>query len=154
MSLRTALLSVAAIFFLSIGIRAQVRTIGGGCASNSSAPKVEGSLMLGSRMELRTGCITSPGSSRFMLFGVEMPQPTWVPILLETGIGQVETCTVSVMPAIVVADFSSQPEPIVINIPNDPIWSGFPLALQSYCIQCGFAGCFATLGEGVVATIQ
>ncbi|MCA8944436.1 MAG: hypothetical protein KDB80_17875 [Planctomycetes bacterium] len=153
MSLRMALLAAAAVCLTSVA-PAQVRSLGGGCASHVSSTSVEGTLVLGSTMEIRTGCATSPGSSRFMLFGIEIAQPSWIPVLLETSAGKFETCPVSVLPAIVIADFSTRPEPVRIDIPTDPVWSGFPLALQAYCIQCGVNGCYATLGPGVEVTIQ
>lgn len=105
-------------------------------------------------MILETGCIQSPGTTRFMLFGLALPRPQWVPIMLQTSITSVSVCDVSVVPVIVAADFSNQPDPIAITIPSDPVWSGFALGLQSYCIECGFAGCYPSLTPGIEVTIQ
>ena len=127
--------------------------IGGGCP-NRPAPSVSGPLTIGSTMTIEMSCVQTTNSMRFMLFGVGLPAPSWVPLLLQTSFQQFHVCPVSVNPAIVVADFSTTFGPINIPIPNDPVWQGFPLGLQSYCIECGFAGCYPALTPGVVVTIQ
>ena len=155
MNLCRGLLFALAVAGLGASVVAQgsVRVVGGGCP-NRQAVSVSGPLTLGSTMRIDTGCISSPGTTKFLLIGLALPQASWVTLRLQTSISGYDLCDVSVVPVIVGADVSAGPDPLPVPIPNDPVWTGFPLALQSYCIECGFAGCYATLTQGVEVTIQ
>jgi hypothetical protein len=129
------------------------RQLGGGCSGNL-APTLTGSFTIGSTLTIDPfGCIDSPGSTRFILFGIELPQPR-ISIPLMTSIVTTQLCEISVNPIIAVGDFSRGFGPVSIAVPNDPVWRGFPLAIGAYCVECGFAGCFPTLSAGVEVTFQ
>jgi hypothetical protein len=150
----TWLAPIAALVFSALAsAQGSVRLVGGGCP-NRTPPVVRGPLTIGSTMTLETGCTATPSSSKFLLIGMALPSSSWVTLQLPTWIGGNELCDVSVIPVIIGADVTNAPDPLPIRIPNDPIWSGFPLGLQSYCIECGFAGCFAALTPGIEVTIR
>ncbi len=150
--LLATLVMIAGMVITSDATAQNPTVVGGGCP-NRAAPSVSGSLTIGSTMTLDMACAETANSMRFMLFGVELPATSRVPVVMQTSFQQYATCSVSIFPAIVVADFSTTFGPIPIPIPNDPIWQGFPLGLQSYCVECGFSGCYPTLSPGIVVTI-
>lgn len=154
MNLRLNLLAATAVATLAVLAPAQgtVRTVGGGCPGKE-APTATGPLTTGSLMSVQTGCISSPNTSKFLLVGVALPTTSWVGLRLQTSLAGYSLCDVSVYPVIVSADVTAAPDPLPILISNDPIWVGFQLGLQSYCVECGFAGCFPTLTPGIEVTI-
>jgi len=126
------------------------RSLGGGCA-NRTTPTVSGQLAIGTTMSIDDpGCFLGQGGLGAIAFGVPLATP--ILLRLNSSIRGLETCTVVVTPT-VVADVTFVTFPLAVPIPNVPVLQGARIGLQTFCRECGFAGCFELLTQGLEITI-
>ncbi len=126
--------------------------LGGGCDSHQPAI-ITGQLTIGSTLSIESsGCSNGDGSTILLFLGAALPTSQWIPLRLQTGFNNVETCRIGILPILLI-DMSSRNEPIRIEIPNLPVLRGVRFATQTACNNCGFAGCFLGLSKIVEVTI-
>ena len=127
------------------------RVIGGGCP-NRAAPEVQGPLLIGTTMDITSvGCFTGQGGLGVMFLGTPLPPSQWVPFWLSNSISGFAFCDVVSLPFFAV-DVTNATLPLRIAIPADPNLRGFELGLQTFCNECGFAGCYDLLTAGLGVT--
>ena len=125
--------------------------IGGGCP-NRGAPTITGPLSIGTTMSIDDpGCFTGQSGFAVMFLGVRLPQNQWITLSLSATINGPLPCDVVISPLVGFGVSSLNPTPI--PIPNNPNLPGTKVSLQTICNECGFAGCFDLLTQGVEITI-
>jgi hypothetical protein len=146
-------LALALAFSLSLGsaeltAQGSQRALGGGCAGRS-APSVTGSLVIGSAARIDSpGCFLGQGGFGLLLVGAPLPSAQWIPIPLRSSRRGTELCDLVVLPQALL-EVTALPFPLTVAIPNDPSLRGAALGLQTLCNECGFAGCFELLTQGL-----
>ncbi|MEZ5963803.1 MAG: hypothetical protein R3F56_08150 [Planctomycetota bacterium] len=134
----------------TLGAQGSQQPLGGGCA-NRTPPSVSGALAIGTPLQIDDpGCFTGQGGFGVMAFGA--PLAAHLPLTLNSSIRGFETCFVAVTPT-VLADVTSVRFPLLVPIPNVPALRGVQVGLQTICRECGFAGCFELLTQGLGVTI-
>lgn len=144
--------AVAVLLSFALPAAAQsTRVIGGGCP-NRSAPAVQGPLLIGTTMDITSvGCFTGQGGLGALFLGTPLPQNQWVPFWLSSSVTGFAFCDVVSLPFLAV-DVTNVNLPLRVPIPNDRNLRGFELGLQTFCVECGFAGCYELLTAGLGVT--
>lgn len=147
-----AAVTLAILFSLAApAVSQSTRVIGGGCP-NRAAPAVQGPLLIGTTMEIAdVGCFTGQGGLGVLFFGTPLPQTQWVPFWLSNSIVGFAFCDVVSLPFLAV-DVTNATLPLRVSIPPDTNLRGFELGLQTFCNECGFAGCYDLLTAGLGVT--
>jgi hypothetical protein len=148
--LRATLSLALASFVASATLQAQgsQRALGGGCAGRST-PSVTGTLVIGSTARIDSpGCFLGQGSFGLLLLGTPLPTAQWIPIPLRSSRRGTELCDLVVLPQAFL-EVTALPFPLTVAIPNDPVLRGGAIGLQTLCNECGFAGCFDLLTQGL-----
>ncbi len=149
----TLSVALAAALFCTAPLAAQgsQAAIGGGCP-NRSTPTVSGSLTIGTTARVDDiGCFAGQSGFGVLFFGSRLPASQWVTVTLSASITGAQPCDVVLLPAIGVPVGASGA--LAVPIPNNPALQGAQVSLQAFCNECGFAGCFDVLTQGLEITI-
>ncbi|MBK9385878.1 MAG: hypothetical protein IPN34_13795 [Planctomycetes bacterium] len=147
---RTTLIFALAFSCSAAMLQAQgsQRALGGGCAGRST-PSVSGTLVIGSTARIDSpGCFLGQGGFGLLLLGAPLPPAQWIPIPLQSSRRGTELCDLVVLPQAFL-DLNALRFPLNVAIPNDPSLRGAAVGLQTLCYECGFAGCFELLTQGL-----
>lgn len=127
------------------------RPVGGGCL-NRSAPLLSGPISPGTVLQVDDpGCFLGQGGSAVMFLGVPLPRAAWVPVPLRSSRAGIENCLAVQLPALGL-DVTAVMFPLRLQVPPDARLIGAMISVQVFCHECGFAGCFDLLTQGVELT--